>query len=131
MSTTSAIGSFVAALAGPMLLAIGFAALFNRRVFRNSLRDAADHQAVILIAGLIAIGLGATLVKLHNVWVLDWPVLVTLAGWLSLLAGFFRTIWPDAAGRMARRFLDSDVAINVMAIVFLAIGATLVNIGFP
>ena len=130
MTHTPTIGIMVAALLGPMLIAIALAVLLNRATFEKTLREAADNQGLIFVAGIIAVGLGATIVKLHNVWVMDWPVLVTLTGWLSLAAGFFRMIWPDLAASLADRFLESEVALNIMAIIAFFLGATLVNIGF-
>jgi hypothetical protein len=119
-----------AAVLGPILLAIAFAVLLNRATFQKTMLEAAENQGLIFIAGIIAVGIGATIIKLHNVWVLDWPLLVTLTGWLSLAAGFFRMIWPNLAAELAHRFLAHEVAMNVMAIVAFILGATLVNVGF-
>ena len=130
MPHSAAIGTFVAALLGPMMLAIALAIFLNRATFKTMMKDAAADHGLIFIAGIIAILAGATIIKLHNVWVMDWPVIVTLAGWLSLAAGFFRMIWPNLAAGLARQVMEHDTAINVMALVSGVLGAVLVYIGF-
>lgn len=130
MTASPTIGTMIAALLGPALIAIGLAILLNRRTFESTLREAADNKGLILIVGVIAIAIGATIIRLHNVWLLDWPLLITLTGWLSLAGGFFRIVWPDRAAELARRVAGSETALNVMAIIALFLGASLVNIGF-
>lgn len=124
------IPTMTAAIVGPYLLAVALAILLNGRVFRAMLADIADDTGLIFFAGLIAVAIGATLIKLHNVWVWDWPVLVTLLGWLALIGGFFRIIWPDKAAAMARAVTGNEVAMNVMAIAAFVVGATLVDVGY-
>lgn len=124
------VAEFVAALLGPCLIAVALAILVNGRAFRALLAEVAQDRGIVFLAGLIAIAIGASLVKLHNVWVLDWPLLVTLFGWAALTGGFVRVIWPEVAAGMARRFAGSETAINVVAVFGLFVGAALVNFGF-
>lgn len=124
------VAELTAALVGPYLIAVALAIVLNGEAFRAMLAEAVESRAFIFIAGLIAVAIGAALVKLHNVWVWDWPVLVTLLGWASLAGGFLRVIWPDAAIALARRTLDHPRAMNAMAIIALVVGAVLVNVGF-
>ena len=39
---------------------------------------------------------GLALVRAHNRWVLDWPVMVTLSGWAALVLGSLRMVFPHA-----------------------------------
>lgn len=119
-----------AALLGPYLVAVALAILINGPAFRAMLEQAAENRPFIFFAGLVALAIGTTLIKLHNVWVWDWPVLVTILGWSSLAGGFFRIIWPDAATAMARRALGYPRAMNVMAIIALVAGAALIQVGY-
>lgn len=48
-----------------------------------------------LLIGLLTLPLGLAMVVGHNVWVLDWPVLVTVAGWLMLIKGTIYVLAPQ------------------------------------
>jgi hypothetical protein len=37
-------------------------------------------------------------VRVHNHWAADWAVLVTIFGWLLLIGGLVRMLFPGAAG---------------------------------
>jgi hypothetical protein len=45
---------------------------------------------VVYLSGLLLFVAGLAVVRAHNLWVRDWTVLVTLAGWFSLLFGLVR-----------------------------------------
>jgi hypothetical protein len=42
----------------------------------------------VLVAGL-------SMVRVHNVWVADWRIIITLAGWFSVFGGVVRMLMPD------------------------------------
>jgi hypothetical protein len=37
---------------------------------------------------------GLAIVYFHNRWTVSWPVLVTVMGWLSLVVGLLRMVFP-------------------------------------
>ena len=41
----------------------------------------------------------------HNVWVWDWPVIITVIGWLMTVSGTFRILIPQQIGDLAARML--------------------------
>jgi hypothetical protein len=42
---------------------------------------------LVLISGVLAMTAGLSIVNAHNVWVLDWILIVTLFGWALVLGG--------------------------------------------
>ena len=62
-----------------------------------------------MIAGYAAFVPGLAIVYFHNRWTRGWPVLVTVMGWLSLVVGLLRMVFPtqlianDDEGRSLRR----------------------------
>ena len=55
-----------------------------------------------------------------------WPVLITLVGWLSLIIGFIRMVFPvRLAGIMATAGPSLHVVLPVVGAVFLLIGGFL------
>jgi uncharacterized membrane protein HdeD (DUF308 family) len=57
-------------------------------------------------------------------------VLVTVIGWLAIVSGIARIVWPDRIASIANRILSSENAMTVWALVALMLGAFLTAKGF-
>jgi hypothetical protein len=68
---------------------------------------------------------GLAVVRVHNQWGGDWAVLVTILGWLLLVGGVIRMLFPIALSGMAASIGKNTGLIAAEAIVLLAIGAFL------
>lgn len=121
---------FLAKLLGPTLLLVGIGLLINRNGYRAMMREFLASRALIYIAGMLAFIPGLAVVLLHNVWVADWRVLVTLLGWLSMLAGIIRILFPQEVTRMGTRLVNNPTAFTISGAVILVIGAILSFYGF-
>jgi hypothetical protein len=51
---------------------------------------------VTYLDGMVLFLGGLVVVRLHNRWVRAWPVAVTAAGWMLIVAGAFRMALPSA-----------------------------------
>ena len=61
---------------------------------------------LVLISGVLAIVAGLSIVNTHNVWIVDWTLIVTVFGWALVLGGASRIIAPQVV---------SDVGSSMMA----------------
>lgn len=49
------------------------------------------------LAGALWFIAGLSIIRKHNLWMFNWPVLITLIGWFALLGGLARMFFPKAA----------------------------------
>jgi hypothetical protein len=85
-----------------------------------------QSPALIMIAGYAAFVPGLAIVYFHNRWTASWPVLVTVMGWLSLIVGLLRMVFPAQIAAMAAKIGASAATVfPVSGFVFLAIGGYL------
>jgi hypothetical protein len=116
----------IAALLGPTLVASAISILANIGTAQTIVGDLSQSPALVLIAGYAAFVPGLAIVYFHNRWTGGWPVLVTLMGWLSLVVGFLRIVFPTQIAAMATKIAPSATGFfPVIAVVFLAIGGFL------
>lgn len=120
----------IAGYAGPIMMAVAAAMLINRRTFVGAITDMANGPAFIFLAGLLTLLGGLAIVRAHNVWSAEWTVLVTVIGWLAIIGGIVRIVWPDRIASLANRMLSSENAITVWALVALMLGAFLTAKGY-
>ena len=80
----------LAGLIGPTLVALGATEAWNVDMFAGQI------PPVVYLNGGILFVVGLALVRSHNRWGWSWPTIVTITGWVVLLAGLYRMIAPDA-----------------------------------
>jgi hypothetical protein len=121
---------FLAKLIGPLMLAVGIGIFVNGAVYRLLADEFLRSRALIYLSGLLTMAVGLAIVLTHNVWVANWPVLITILGWLGLIGGAFRIITPQGTERIGRQILKNKNALLIGAVIWLALGAILCVFGY-
>lgn len=98
---------FLAKLIGPIFVIVGIGLLLNRNRYRAVVDEVMASRTLLYLFGAIALTGGLAIVLTHNVWVWDWPVIITIVGWLMVVRGTLRIVIPQqvedlAAKTMAR-----------------------------
>jgi len=63
-----------------------------------------EDKAVTVSTGYITFLLGLVTVILHGIWVLDWRVVITILGWMTLLKGATKIGFPNYINKSAQMF---------------------------
>jgi hypothetical protein len=61
----------------------------SRQIF-NNLKD----EKFLILSSLIAIIVGLLNIMFHNIWELNWKIIITLIGWISLSIGLSLFVLP-------------------------------------
>jgi cytochrome bd-type quinol oxidase subunit 2 len=115
----------IASLIGPTLVAIAAAMLLNLDTFPAVAEQVSRDPALIFLSGVLVFVAGLAIVRAHNVWAGGWPVLVTILGWLAIVGGLARMLFPLRLAAMAAAFAQSTGLMIAGAVVLLALGAFL------
>ena len=121
---------FLARLIGPVMALAGVSLLVNELAFRKMAQEFLRSPALIFFSGMILMPAGLAIVLSHNVWVLNWPVIITLLGWIAVISGALRVFAPDRALEIGKKAIASKQIITVSAAFWLVIGAVLCYFGF-
>ena len=121
---------FIAKLLGPMFLVVGVALLTRPEAFRALLREFIASALIMYMAGFFGLLGGLALVLTHNVWALDWRVLITLLGWTSLIRALVTIFSPRWIVSTGAWLIDRKGAFPAAAAADLIIGAVLSYFGY-
>lgn len=86
-----------------------------------------ENRAFGLTYGFMSLFLGLASVLLHNVWELNWHVLITIFGWLALIKGVIVIAWPEISKntKYETRVMTTRIALIVVgALAVWLLGAT-------
>jgi hypothetical protein len=120
----------IAGFAGPLFMAIAAALLINRRTIAGLVTGVLNSPEFIFFSGIFTLIAGLAIVRAHNVWSAEWTVLVTIIGWLAIIGGLARIIWPDRVSAARDTLMGSENTLTGWALVALALGAFLTAKGY-
>lgn len=121
---------FLAKALAIYLVIISIALLCHPARYKAAIMDMKDNQPLMLIMGLLAIIVGALMVVAHNIWVMDWPVLITILGWLALIKGTVILLFPQFFRNLLAKFVACKFSYHVRLIIILVFGIFLGYHGF-
>ena len=98
----------IAGLIGPTLVAIAAGMLLNIGSLPTLAEQVSRDPALIFVSGILLFVAGLAIVRAHNRWTEEWPVLVTILGWLAILSGLARVIFPTGLAAIAGRNWPDD-----------------------
>ncbi|GAB3642645.1 hypothetical protein [Spirosoma arcticum] len=80
----------IAGLIGPVLIVLSMSEFLNLHIWTKV------EATVVYLNGLLLFTGGLALIRSHNNWTVDWTLLITLIGWLSLTLGLYRMFLPNS-----------------------------------
>jgi len=121
---------FIAKLLGPIFVVVGIAILSKPQAFRTLLQEFIESRVLIYLAGVLGLLGGLTLVLTHNLWVLDWRLLITVIGWTSIVRAVITIFLPQQIISIGSKLLDHGGIFFGAAVVNLIIGLLLSYFGY-
>ena len=111
-------------------IAVGVGILINPDFYKKIYQDFIDSGMVVYFGGFTALAIGYLLVTFHNVWEMDWHVIITIFGWIALIKGMLILVRPEAIIAIAKIFVNNEKALKIEAIVVLLLGLLFSFLGF-
>ena len=115
----------IAGLVGPSMLLAGALVLLNMNLFPGMVAEITRNPLLVILAGFITFVVGLAIVRVHNRWTKGWPVIVTIIGWICILGGLLRALFPVLAAQIAVRVIQVPGILPTAAVILLALGAFL------
>ena len=119
------ISIFFAKLWGSYFVIFGILSLVTRQLGKTI--EMTEDKAFVISTGYITLLMGLVTVILHNVWVFDWRVTITILGWSTVIKGIMKVGFPEQIHKQAQIFKKQQI---VEAIILLLLGAWLFWVSF-
>lgn len=127
------ISIFLAKAFGLYLIIISASMMLNVKRMKSIIADYFASPALLLLGGAIALILGILLILTHNIWKLDWRLIITLLAWLTFIKGFMYVVFPLQTSKMMAKFtqvMRNPIRYNIIFAIYFLVGAVLCYVGF-
>ncbi|MBT31768.1 MAG: hypothetical protein CMO01_19085 [Thalassobius sp.] len=103
----------IAGVLGPVLMALSITEYLNFKIWKDV------HSTLVYLNGLVLLVGGLIIVRIHNLWLLNWAVIITFLGWVLVLLGLARMFFPTA------KQASQNTASNLLLLTMLILGSFL------
>jgi len=99
--------------------------LVNACALKPILEEMLQSPGLMFVTGVIAMIVGVLIVISHNIWTLDWRVIITLIGWTSLIKGTIRVVIPQYVDIIDKKWMLSNASYYITFIFAFLLGVFL------
>ena len=107
----------IAKIVGPTLIVMVFSEM---RFWNPTLYDT-QIAPLIYLNGVLLFVAGLALVNKHNFWVLNWKTLITIIGYIAMIIGLLRMLFPE----IQKTEFKNDNSIMIIEVILILIGVFL------
>lgn len=115
---------------GPLILVSSIPMVVMPSSLQETAKRFLADTPLVLISGVLAMTAGLSIVNTHNVWVLDWTLIVTLFGWALVLGGVFRIIAPRVVEQVGNATMGHPMMMRIVGAFWSLLGAFLTYKGY-
>jgi hypothetical protein len=121
---------YIARLIGPLFLVMGLGMMAEPDTVRALSAEFLSNLSLIYLAGMLALVAGLAIVNAHNLWVADWRIIITILGWLSVIGGVIRLLFPAQVQSLGTGIISNPQAMIVGGVIMLVLGAILAWVAY-
>ena len=121
---------FLARLIGPIFVVLAIGLLVRQDSLRAMASDFISSRPLVFLTGFLTLLGGLALVNTHNVWEAGWPVIITILGWLSVIGGVARMLFPETVMGIGEKMLKDKTILTVAGAAEGLLGLWLCYVGY-
>jgi len=115
---------------GIYLTVIGVAVFSHPDRFRDWYHDILANDSQRLLGGTLALFIGVFIIAMHNVWAIDWRILITIIGYWGLFKGGGLLIFPSFSQNFKPVIDSSNLMYRFIGFGFFLYGLVLFYHGY-
>ena len=119
----------LAKVLGLYFVVLSLGVIVNADRQRKIVKEMVKSPAAVFSIGCIALLMGLVIVTLHNRWLPNWTLLITIIGWSKIVKGSLMLIFPEEMARFAKHSIKDNTQV-IGAILALVLGLYLTLMGF-
>jgi hypothetical protein len=120
----------LARVIGPYLMIAGIGLFISRKQYLELVDEFPQNKALTIAIGAISLMAGLLMLQFHNIWTANWPILITVFGWIVTLKGATALLFPNALLGMSKTYRNNDRLLNINTAITILFGAALCYMGY-
>ncbi|MBG91061.1 MAG: hypothetical protein CL521_04515 [Actinobacteria bacterium] len=114
---------------GIFLTVLGLGTILNHQHLTSAVDEITKSKALGLVSGIVPLLLGSILVSTHHVLVSGLPMIITIIGYVFLISGIIRIMFPDIWVKLIRNNKEV-LPLSLVGLLMTLLGFVLIYFGF-
>ncbi len=111
-------------------LAVGIGIMMNCDFYKKLFGDVTENTSAMFFGGIAALAIGFLVVTFHNVWEMDWHVIITIGGWIALIKGVLILVCPKTMTALTKAMINKESTLKIMSVFVIIAGLFFSFLGF-
>ncbi len=120
----------IAKIIGPLLVISALGMLLNLKTYQSLIQEFSKSASLCYLGGFLALALGLVILQFNNKWEAEWPVVITILGWISVVKGTILLVFPQLILGLWHPLTGTPTPLIVSSVISLAVGAFLTIKGY-
>ncbi len=121
---------FLAKLFSLTFIVAGIGMMLNQKYYMEMAKSVAKNEGVLTVGGFLSLVMGLAIIQTHNIWSAEWPVIITLLGWISVVKGIVLLVAPGLMSDLVGSFKKKSQVVLLKGLVMSLLGLFLAFQGF-
>jgi len=121
---------FVSKILGPIFIIVAISMMSNKGFIQKIMEDFSKNSALQYLAGVTSLVFGLVIIIMHNEWVSNWTVIITIFGWMGIFKGAWLIVFPNTLGKFTEAYVKNTTLIKIHSVLALILGVFLTYLGY-
>lgn len=121
---------FLAKTLGLYILIMAIMMFAKEKKVKVIVKEICNNPALLFLSGCTTLIIGVLLIIVHNIWIFDWRVIITVVAWLTFIKGIIRTLFPHVSVRIMNKIMKKKSYYQGVSVIALLVGVILCYYGF-
>lgn len=117
-------------IVGVFLIIWAFFLMARRKECLDMVDKLKDNPAALYVVAIAILPVSLTIVVIHPLWAIAWPLIITIIGWSLLFSSLIYLFFPRKVILQLIEYLNKSAFYSIHSIVSLVIGIYLVVVAF-
>lgn len=113
---------FIGKLIAILYLSVGIGFFFNKEHYKEVINNFCCSPAFFYFGGFLALIVGYLIITFHNIWSMNWYVVITVIGWIAFTEGIMLLIFPRVMLCITKGLFKKNKLMNFAIISALIVG---------
>ena len=121
---------WISKILGPVILVLAIPMIFAPKSLNEITKGFLEDKPLILISGVLAMTAGLSIVNSHNVWILDWTLIITFFGWALTIGGASRIVMPHFVDKVGGSMIGRPIVTMIVGVFWVVLASFLIFKGY-
>ncbi len=113
--------SILTQIVGPLFIIISLSMIINTSNYKKMFKEITKDSVILYMSGFISFIIGMLIVLFHNVWSLNWYIIITILWYMAVFKWISLIIFPDFAIKISKKIVIKKSFIKTVGLAYLII----------